>query len=165
MTLNVERLIDELVFLTEFPEKWDQTLWLQTTNPNRVSACGTTGCLAGNTVLHQNYKLYWEEAGVVTDLEGKKTMLYTADYTEEIDDGDGGTYQGKPIDEVAMFELDLTETQANSLFDGDNTLDELWEKAEQITQQSLDHHRELAEERREERLRIEAIAAKVNKSE
>ena len=64
----------------------------------------------------------------------KAIAFWTADNIlgERVPDG-YGEYRKKSIEEKATELFDLTRVQADRLFDGSNTLDELWKKAEQIS--------------------------------
>jgi len=152
MALNVALLLEELRFLTINPEQHEQGLWAEArtevplspedspyeVEAPRPSACGSFGCLAGNTLIHKDVELDWYEATYFRE-NGKKIQVWQADnvLNETVtvkDDWDGTEYEEpKPISTKARELLDLTEQQADRLFDGDNTQERLWELAEQIT--------------------------------
>lgn len=60
---QADRLRSELTRITMNPEAHDQAVWMEAEkDPTQYpqTACGTTGCLAGNAVLHAGDKLLWE---------------------------------------------------------------------------------------------------------
>lgn len=154
MALNVERLVEELRFVTMNPEKHDQGLWARVETEAEIpagieifevadvevprpSACGSFGCLAGNTAIHEpGVELDWYQNEYRRE-NGKKVQVWQADdilneYVTRGDEDDTWTDQ-KPISVKAAEILDLTPWQAERLFDGDNTLDRLWELADEFT--------------------------------
>lgn len=104
--VNVPLLRKELEHVTHHPKEWNQTVWLRRWIPNQ---CGTLGCLAGNTVLHAGLELRLEPEGTYMPMDG---------YT---------------IKHHATNLLGLTVCQANALFDGSNSLLDLWSIANRIT--------------------------------
>lgn len=153
MALNVERLLEELRFITIHPDKHDQEVWVEAdveVPPEidiydpfdqlpRPSACGSFGCLAGNTAIHEpGVELDWYRSGYHRR-DGKRIITWQADdvvgeFVTVVDDWDGSEYQEqKSISQKAREVLGLTKTQADKLFEGDNTLDKLWEWAEKIS--------------------------------
>lgn len=158
MPVNVEKLHEELRFLTINPDKWNQGLWVkveQVERPGRPSACGSFGCLAGNTVVHEDMELLWyedEETVWVRDKHGdmvwdrngnpiptrnedgttKRVVFWHADDTIVGVDEDGVPIV-RSIHDAARDELGLNEHQAGKLFSPDNTESELWDLAEKLT--------------------------------
>jgi len=157
MPVNVKKLRSELRFLTINPDKWDQGLWVkveQEEKPGRPSACGSFGCLAGNTVVHEDLELAWykevhtvwerDEDGSVRYQNGspvpvrhedgrvKRVTRWQADnvIVDRHEDGEEITV---PIEDRAAEELGLTSYQAEKLFSGDNDEATLWELAEKLT--------------------------------
>ena len=151
--LNVERLLEELRFITANPDKHDQAVWAQarteapapeeadpwnTPLPPRPSACGSFGCLAGNTAIHEpGVELDWYTESYFFE-NGKKIQLWQADNilneTVKVEDWCGRDYlEPKSIKIKAQELLGLTPHQAGVLFDGDNTLDDLWELADKFS--------------------------------
>jgi len=152
--LNVSRLLEELRFVTIHPDKHNQELWAKAVTeaqipegdawyeitPPRPSACGSFGCLAGNTAVHEpGVELDWYEAETYRSDGGRSIFVWQADYilnecvTVPDWDGNGKHKEPKSISEKARELLGLTPFQAHRLFDGDNTLDRLWELAEQFS--------------------------------
>jgi len=151
--LNVDRLLEELQFITVNPDKHDQALWAEAVTEvpipedadpyevnaaraPRPSACGSFGCLAGNTAIHEpDVELDWYRQTYRRE-GGKKVQVWQADnilgeYVTVEDDWDGSKYQEKKsIATKAQELLGLTPFQAGRLFDGDNDLDRLWELAD-----------------------------------
>lgn len=144
MPTNVALLRDELRYLTINPDKHNQGLWAvaETSGETpdyapRPSACGSFGCLAGNTAIHSGAELDWYKSAVIRR-NGQPIVVWQADdiLDEYIttEDRDGQQYrEQKPIRVKAMELLDLTYCQAEKLFDGDNTQERLWQIAEEIT--------------------------------
>jgi hypothetical protein len=131
MSINTEKLLTQLRHLTIHPEKHDQSQWAKlvvengdTTVKPLPSACGSFGCLAGNTVLADGHELYWESAFIGD--EGK--AIWSADYLNE--DGERGRF----IMSAAKDILGLTEDQAEALFSSGNSRDDLWAYAIEFTE-------------------------------
>lgn len=129
--LNVRKLHDELRYITIYPEKWDQGNWIRPEsydhpelNENNEdtppTACGTVGCLAGNVALRAGWKPNWEF----------NSFSHTWDINNVTSPITGGVGS---VSGVARTELGLTHRQAETLFNGDNTLRGLWAIAERIT--------------------------------
>jgi hypothetical protein len=109
----------ELAHITAHRDEWQQSVWLRTT---ATTACGTVGCLAGNTVLH---------AGWVPTHNGELVDVHQyvgAQYDVVMRDGKTMT-----IRDAARQELDLKYWESNLLFAGSNSLVWLWEVADALT--------------------------------
>lgn len=157
MALNVSLLREELRYITINPEKHNQGLWAEAetdvelpegiglysneaykTEAPRPSACGSFGCLAGNTVIHSGTELDWYQSQTRLR-DGRKVVTWQADNvlgeTVTVKDWyDGHEYEEpKSISRKAQELFDLTPRQADRLFDGDNTLDTIWAWAEKIS--------------------------------
>lgn len=149
--LNVDKLLSELRFLTIHPDKWDQSLWVKYVGPEnpRTSACGSFGCLAGNAVLRENIELAWYEIQHFDVNVGaiRGTNVWYADYTID----------HEHIEEKATELLGLTPHQAERLFDGDNSLDTLWELAESITLGEIDEYDYIEARRERDDLRVKTL--------
>lgn len=118
MGVNVPRLLAELQFVTEHPEQHRQAYWmLRPTN-----ACGTAGCIAGWTVLH----------------EGIALAFVDMPWADEDVSSATGTEDGRAILDVAADILGLNEREAHRLFAGDNTVHDLWRIARDITQGAIE---------------------------
>lgn len=156
MALNVELLREELRNITIHPELHAQGLWVGAETEvelppgvDRYSdewydfktppppACGSYGCLAGNTVVHGGHELDWFIDYHET-LPGKKVAIWKAEsildeYITHYEGTEDEFTEKKSIHTKAKEMFDLTERQANKLFDGDNSLDDLWRYAEEIS--------------------------------
>ncbi len=155
--LNVARLREEIQFITINPDKHEQGFWaearteaplnaneppydVEAPNPNtRPSACGSFGCLAGNTAIHEpGVELDWYQ-GTYFRENGKKIQIWQADnilneFVMVKDWYDGTEFpEAKSISKKAQELLGLTDRQAEMLFDGDNTLDDIWDMADRFT--------------------------------
>ena len=102
---NVPLLRKALEYITEHPEEHDQSSWA------RRTPCGTTLCLAGTVAKLTGHDFSWD---VFPDLAFSTTT-------------------GRLISEVAQDELRIDNVDAHLLFHGCDTVDELWEAAEEIT--------------------------------
>lgn len=128
--VDIDTLRDELTYITVFPEFWNQGDWVNPVNSEigfastPPTACGTMGCLAGNTVLHANGDLQWEK-GEWWDYATQTMKFYwRTEYVLM-----PSKTEKEHIEYAARDHLGLNNTQADSLFDGGNDLDDLWEKA------------------------------------
>jgi hypothetical protein len=119
--VNVDALRRELEFVTAEPERWDQSTWVHYVDrsdaePGADWTCGTTACLAGWTALHAGYRPHPPYESVVV--------------------GPRGTPED--VEDLARRLLGLTPGQANLLFDGSNTLRDLWELARALTDGAIE---------------------------
>jgi hypothetical protein len=121
--IDVDRLRRELEFVTAHPDRWKQDAWyvLPTsstveTEPGTDWTCGTTACLAGWTALH-------------ADLVPVSAPGHHPDGVY-VRDGDGHDWL---VDDAAVDLLRLGPDEAELLFDGGNTLRDLWEYARVFT--------------------------------
>jgi hypothetical protein len=119
--INVPLLRKELEHITAHRDEWDQGTWLRTT---LTTACGTTGCLAGNTALHTG----WQPATVngVVNLDAVPLLMELTHVAR------GSTIT--TVRDAAQVELGLTGWQANMLFSGQNSLLRLWVVAHVLTE-------------------------------
>lgn len=108
--IDVSRLRKELEHITAHRDEWRQSTWLER---SPTSACGTVGCLAGNTALHAGYEFVWDNRN----------------WAAFVETTDGA----RPIPEVAQELLGLTDEQASDLFWTGNKLHDLWTLAEIYT--------------------------------
>lgn len=156
--VNTARLLEELRFITIYPEKWDQQLWFVsgkadtedelTETPNApISACGSFGCLAGNTVAREGLDLKWykEEFYNHNDQFAGYRWACHSVFTESeeefqarrdalpLRDRQWVERYSAAISEKAAEILGLNYTQLDRLFSGENGLDELWELAYIVT--------------------------------
>lgn len=120
--IDVPLLRKELEHITAHPERWNQSTW------GKQTECGTVACLAGNAVIH-NYpveSLIWQT---------RKFVKYDGTRMETLTALDGVTINCLPysVHEVARDLFGLTEDQAGAMFSATNTLSDLWEYANQIT--------------------------------
>jgi len=152
--VNTERLLEELRFITIFPEKWDQQLWFVsgkadteeelTEKPKSpISACGSFGCLAGNTVARDGHELAWYKESFYTDNDqfmGYRWACHSVYIESEEEfkarvatlpaqDQQWERRKSVAISEKAAETLGLNYIQQERLFSGENLLDDLWELA------------------------------------
>lgn len=128
--LNVSLLLKELRHVTIHPEQWDQGVWAKATQEEkpdpRPSACGSYGCLAGNTVIHSGERLYWEKEGTIFQ-DGAEVPLWIAAFVQTAEG-----HRGESVSYTAQALFGMTRHQAMRMFAGENTLDQLWEIAGEI---------------------------------
>ena len=108
MTANTQLLRKVLEHVTDHPEEWNQGVWAVRND------CGTAACIAGHTVLMAGHQVEWMEMSSATE--------------KAVDVSGGPT-----IRQVAAHELGLTRYQEVALFDGGNTLADLWWLAGEMT--------------------------------
>lgn len=107
-TINIPPLRKALEHVTEHPEEHNQGTWASRTG------CGTTGCLAYWIATFAGHKVAW-----MRPLIGVELACFTT--------------QDKPIGQVAAREAGLSPAQAKQLFNGNNTIDDLWNLASEYT--------------------------------
>lgn len=112
---NADRLLDVLTFLETHPDQHDQGIWIST------GTCGTVGCLAGWACLRNGY----------VELISEDLMLGAVHWGVYIDSDPTKTVLS--VFEVAMNLLELDSDDAEWIFDGDNTLEDLWCIADGLT--------------------------------
>ena len=100
MTVNAPLMFKTLDYIRDHPGQWNQGEWAEQT------ACGTVACFAGTAVMLTGY-----------DFD------FTV-YEDEVRSTDKVT-TGDNIRDVATIELGLTAIQADFLFYGGNTLEDL----------------------------------------
>lgn len=118
---NTELLRKELQYITDHPEAWVQETWL---DPDPNSGCGSVGCLAGNAAVHAG------RAILKRDEDGE---WYEPDHPS-------GCFL-----ELGAELFGINEDEAEWLFEGDNSLQELWEIASDITNGEIEVPVELRE--------------------
>jgi len=137
----VDLLQRVLELITAHPEVHDQTDWIYVDHvpgdqmdsngtlqvmfdPQRPSACGTKGCLAGNAVIMSNL------FPLRLSSDPSDDELYLVEFRHQ--------RQWRVIDSyvqgLAARLLHLTEDEADELFEGGNSVDDLWRIASEITQ-------------------------------
>lgn len=114
--IDVPRLRKELEYVTNHPEHWRQNQWLKQT------ACGTVGCLAGNTVLHAGGEPLFGAGGARVD---------QATYARV--ELNGVTRNAVAVSTAARELLGLDRDQADVLFHPLNGLHRLWSLASRFT--------------------------------
>lgn len=117
---QVNRLRDELTFITVHPEKHNQDVWGEAPDDGgKPSACGTVGCLAGNAVVNAGFELDWFQ---LFGDDGKSR--WGASRVKGVRGA-----RGKTIRSVARELFGLTEYQSDRLFDSPHNVANLWEMA------------------------------------
>jgi len=146
--INAPRLRKVLEHVTEHPEEYDQEYW-----------CGTTCCVAGHTTSMAGWH-HFGSASLVTHLDDSVLMEMFGRYVEYIDSlkltflprGHGSTRdrlrdnrdlqlrvspterrQGIPVPFVARELLGLSPRDADMMFSGDATLNQIWRMAQNWT--------------------------------
>lgn len=88
------------------PDSWDQSNWA------RLTGCGTSYCFAGWACVLSGYRMDW------TDICSVTLFLIDEDYREQHGDR-------RPISNTACELLGLGPKEADALFAGSNSLDDL----------------------------------------
>lgn len=113
-----DRLGKKYAGLAEY--KWDQAYWAK---EERNGVCRTAFCIAGAAVRMKGYKFVWAESA--------DPQLFIAETcTKKID----GVKRSFDIELTAMHLLGIDWDQAESLFNGDNTIDDVIDVAESIAE-------------------------------
>lgn len=134
---HVSRLLDQLQFLTAHRDRHQQNIWYKLGDAHiasdwdqrdpyvpvraevgSIDNCGSTGCLAGWTVLRS------VEIPLVRSASG---ALYPGHRMF------AGTWTTRNTDEAAAEHLGLTRRNRDALFAADNSLGDLWRLAAVIT--------------------------------
>lgn len=114
MPANAEIMYDVLTWLETHPERHVQSDWLF-----RKPSCGTVGCIAGWTCLRNGYVEVadrdWPDVilGVYRDDDVQRRLL--------------------DVGMTAMQILGIDESQGARLFEEGNTIPDLWQIADEIT--------------------------------
>lgn len=116
--VNVVRLREQLEFVTRNSKHHKQGVWLERTGK---SACGTFGCLAG-----------WTAYNYAFDRLVPTVITHSGGCLIEYNPPDGDWYA------LGAELLDLDLDTAESLFDSDNTLWDLWNIANIITDGAIE---------------------------
>lgn len=116
--IDVARLRKELEFITAHRERWNQLRWIQRPT-DAATECGTTGCLAGNTVLNAGYEPVF---GIALCRPGEAGHVRVE-----------GRRDPRTVLAVASELLGLDSFQADRLFYPTNTLLDLWLLAARFT--------------------------------
>jgi hypothetical protein len=111
---NAKRLLDVLTFLEAHPDRHDQSVWLSR------DTCGTVACLAGWTCLRNGYV-----EAVMNDEERQMIIGVYADSDPE--------KVVVPASAAARDLLELDDDEGDELFSGDNSLQDLWRIADELT--------------------------------
>ncbi len=130
------RLVRELRDITLHPEKHDQATWIEAEkNPelNPISACGTTGCLAGNAVLNSGAKLVWSAVEKYDDRQGRWVPSGRFKAADCVVDG-----SLMSVSRRARELFGLSGSEADRMFDPDNSIQRLWELAIDFSEGMVD---------------------------
>lgn len=127
--IDVPQLRKELEYITAHRGQWKQNAWLET------GACGTVGCLAGNTALNAGYL---PVRGHTSFVSRERVLPNEHGLFGLIENDDGTTTTGdgvlvESVRDVAARVLSLTYTQSAALFNGRNSLYDLWRLASLFT--------------------------------
>jgi hypothetical protein len=128
---NVQRLLEELQFVTRNRAHHKQSIWFEQRGEN---ACGSTGCLAGWTAMH-----HAKDQLVPVVIPGYGSVPNYISY--EVSGGDW-TSLGADL-------LDLEFSVADELFNADNTIWDLWHIANVITRGQIEIPEEVQAEKRD----------------
>ena len=141
---QAERLRDELVRITLNPEVHDQEVWVEAkTDPRKLgdlSACGTTGCLAGNAVVSAGLQLEWTAKESYDAIQARyvSTGTYQAVHCRDTD----GTVKSIATKARELFGLSYEE--ADLMFSPYNSVPELWRLAIEFSNGQISYQDALA---------------------
>lgn len=109
---NTELMVDVLAQVELEPERYTQNTWARAPQNGRpkASSCNTSFCIAGWTTALSGVKLEWTQT-----LDGN----WTSDTTDD----------NESVSSRAQELLDLNSDDARALFDGSNTLGNVYEHA------------------------------------
>lgn len=140
------RLLEELIFLTKYPERWQQSTWGYTTASPSDWECGTVACLAGHGAVHAG--LAEPDFG---DLAGLSDAVYIEINAAGIAlmqrNAPEGWFNSDPASDFTTLGavlFGLPAHEAAELFDLGNTLGELWYLAARFTDGRVSMPEELA---------------------
>lgn len=119
--VNALLLRKELEHITAHPDEWNQSFWIARSTR---TACGTSGCLAGNTVLHAGWQVS-TTTGKLVDVRDWPSHTAFDTVTRN--------HVTRCVKSAARHELGLTPAETRVLFDAANQLIDLWVIAELIT--------------------------------
>lgn len=118
---NVDRLEETLDHIRMNREEHDQCFWA-----TKSEGCGTTMCFAGTTVALAGYELDWcERAGRVGHAGRSKVVGSFAEHCIVPEGHYCGSLAKPRVEWVAAYELGLTDVQAEDLFYGAKTFDDV----------------------------------------
>jgi len=158
--VEVDRLRNELSYITTHPERWNQGDWVTALNdelkfaPQPPTACGTMGCLAGNAVVHADGDLHWEKGEWYDYTTGKYKPYWKTEFVTM-----PGAEDKEHIETAARDLLGLTSEQADYLFAAENDLDDLWRLAEIISDGKITAEDRAKAEAERERIKAETAEA------
>jgi hypothetical protein len=112
---NLNLIREVLSVIKENPERWNQSIWMSSPEPKFT--CGTAMCVAGHAVSISDLDIKWVYS------------RWDKEYRGTLEDG-------RMIAKVAQELLGLTENEANTLFDANNTFAELKTIAKQIAERA-----------------------------
>lgn len=122
--VNVELMQKVLDHITAHPKEWNQASWA-----NRWS-CGTSFCFAGHAANMTGHNFIWDFDGGAIAVEVEAgTRAFEVERATRASEVEGNV----AIALAAREELGLTVQQAAVLFNGDNSLAELYYLANVIT--------------------------------
>jgi hypothetical protein len=106
-TINVELLASVLAYIERHPQEHKQQNWGE-----RGTSCGTTFCFAGTAALMDGATLLWGKESAANSRE----LLYgVMDYSGQV----------TSVEKYARHELGLTTDEADTLFGGYISLDDI----------------------------------------
>lgn len=125
--IEARRLAAELRNIVLNPETHNQENWaMATSDPRKNSdrtACGTTGCLAGNAVINAGYKPDWRK----DEVYDYSTNTFSNQWYASTCIMPNGT--SVYIRDTAMDLFGLSSGEARELFEASNSVRRLWELA------------------------------------
>lgn len=109
---NIQKLEAVLEYIRTHPKEHDQGIWAHRTS------CGTAMCMAGTAVALEGHKIIWPEIDLVY-YQADKCLVPDGHKAREWGENFGYIWN------VAEADLELTSYEADILFEGDNSLQDL----------------------------------------
>lgn len=133
-TPNLELLHRVMDYIETHPKNWIQSSWFWITDHNNdlvphlidveveeVNSCGTAMCFAGHAALMEGFPA--------------PPKVQHTEWSRKID----GDFWPESVDAFATKRLGLSSEVAEELFDSENTIEQLREMVDYITEHPLDH--------------------------
>ena len=147
--INVELMLRELNYITDNPDKYDQRYWCRVIPPAGTGAtrsdhhtCRTVGCFAGNVVVNAGKVAYFVW-GRFSDYYNSTETEYFTNWDDIPDDTYLYDIEVQPNDlgntwtDEACNILGLDYYKHQEIFDGDNTLWDVWNFARIFTRDQI----------------------------
>lgn len=112
---NIDALDQAMTFIVDHPDKHDQRTWV----------CETGACLAGHVTLLNGYRAVSHYDGFVVEIDSMADLVVDKLVADAASPGRLRYAGARKVREVAVEILDLEDIDAEVLFGGANTIDQL----------------------------------------